>query len=110
MLVISNVHKGQGHYKSKSLTFQEPTQSIEEIWSQVYLHLKSIYAQDKKYKKCGIVFNELTPENVKQITLFTEPLQKIEAPQNKQKKWEMKQEYISQKYTTSWDELPLVFV
>ncbi len=110
IFVSGNVHKGQGHYKSKSLTFQEPTQSIEEIWSQVYLHLKSIYAQDKKYKKCGIVFNELTPENVKQITLFTEPLQKIEAPQNKQKKWEMKQEYISQKYTTSWDELPLVFV
>ena len=26
------------------------------------------------------------------------------------KKWEMKQDYITQKYTTSWDELPLVFV
>ena len=29
---------------------------------------------------------------------------------NEEKKWEMRQEYISQKYTTSWDEIPQVFV
>jgi hypothetical protein len=52
----------------------------------------------------------LTPENVKQITLFTEPIEKVDVPKNEKKDWEMKQDYISQKYTTSWTELPLVFV
>ena len=42
--------------------------------------------------------------------MFTEPLDVIPVPQNVDKKWEMRQDYITQKYTTSWDELPLVFV
>jgi hypothetical protein len=76
----------------------------------VYPLLKKIYSNSKKYKKCGIIFNELTPENSKQISLFTEPIQLVSPPSNKEKKWEMKQEYVSQKYTTSWNELPLVYV
>jgi DNA polymerase V len=110
IFLAGNKHKGQGHYSSKVVTFQEPTQSINEIWSQVQPHMNMLYSQDKKYKKCGIIFNELTPEDVKQITLFTEPLDVVPVPQNVDKKWEMIQDYITQKYTTSWDELPLVFV
>lgn len=110
IFVAGNKHKNEGHYVSKSVTFQEPTQSVEEIWSQVYSHLVDLYSNDKKYKKCGIIFNELTPENVKQITLFTEPLNNFEIPSNQDKKWEMKQEYITQKYTTSWEDIPSVFV
>jgi DNA polymerase V len=110
IFLAGNKHKGQGHYSSKVVTFQEPTQNTNDIWSQVQPHVNMLYSQDKKYKKCGIIFNELTPEDVKQITLFTEPLDVIPVPQNVDKKWEMKQDYITQKYTTSWDELPLVFV
>jgi len=110
IFVCGNKHKGENHYNSTQITFQESTQSVEEIWAQVYPKLRKIFKTNKKYKKCGIIFNELTPENVKQITLFTEPIQTIVKPENKEKKWEMKQEYVTRKYTTSWDELPLVFV
>lgn len=110
IFVSGNKHKGEGHYDSMSINLQESTQDINEVWGQVYPNLKKIYKSGNKYKKCGIIFHELTPENVKQITLFTEPIQSVIKPVNVEKKWEMKQEYISQKYTTSWDELPLVFV
>jgi DNA polymerase V len=110
IFLAGNKHKNQGHYISKSITFQEPTQSSDEIWSQVYTHLVELYSSDKQYKKCGIIFNELTPDNVKQITLFTEPLETFQVPENQNKKWEMKQEYITQKYTTSWEDIPSVFV
>lgn len=110
IFVSGNKHKGEGHYKSMNINLQESTQDVNEVWGQVYPNLKKIYKSGKKYKKCGIIFHELTPENVKQITLFTEPIQSVIKPVNVEKKWEMKQEYISQKYTTSWDELPLVFV
>jgi DNA polymerase V len=110
IFVSGNKHKDQGHYRSKLVFFQEPTQDVDMIWSQVYPLLKKIYSNSKKYKKCGIIFNELTPENSKQISLFTEPIQLVSPPSNKEKKWEMKQEYVSQKYTTSWNELPLVYV
>jgi len=110
IFVSGNKHKDQGHYRSKLVFFQEPTQDVDMIWSQVHPLLKKIYSNSKKYKKCGIIFNELTPENSKQISLFTEPIQLVSPPSNKEKKWEMKQEYVSQKYTTSWNELPLVYV
>lgn len=110
IFVSGNKHKGQGHYKSIGVTFQESTQDVNEIWGQVYPQLKKIYKENKMYKKCGIIFNELTPDNVKQITLFTEPIDVVEKPKNQFKQWEMKQDFLTQKYTTSWEEIPLVFV
>ena len=50
------------------------------------------------------------PENVEQISLFGSSIQIVQAPNNKNKDWEMRQDFISQKFTTSWDEIPKVFV
>ena len=75
IFVNGNKHKGDNHYKQAQITFQESTQDVNEIWGQVYPQLRKIFKTGKNYKKCGIVFNELTPDNVKQITLFTEPIQ-----------------------------------
>ena len=110
IFVSGNKHKDGGHYQSSHIHLQESTQDVNEIWGQIHPQLKKIYQRDKKYKKCGIIFHDLTPDNVKQITLFTEPIQKFIKPVNEEKKWEMRQDYVSQHYTTSWDEIPLVFV
>ena len=50
------------------------------------------------------------PEEYEQMTLFVEDIEPITPPTNEVKQWEMKQDFISQRYTTSWDELPLIFV
>jgi len=110
IFLSGNVHKGEKHYSSKQITFQKQTRDVDEIWSQVYPHLKKIYNSSKNYKKCGIIFNELMPENIEQPTLFTTSIQLVQAPINKKKEWEMRQDFMSQKYTTSWDEIPKVFV
>ena len=110
IFVSGNYHKGQNHHRSKQIVFQKQTRDINEIWSQVYPHLKKLFQDGKLYKKCGIVFNSLMPENIEQGKLFSESYETITPPQNSEKKWEMKQNFISQKYTTSWDEIPLVFV
>lgn len=110
IFISGNVHKGEKHYSSKQITFQRQTREVDEIWSQVYPELRKIYNSKKKYKKCGIIFNDLMPENIEQGTLFLNSIQIVQAPVNKEKNWEMKQEFISKKYTTSWDEIPNVFV
>jgi hypothetical protein len=69
-----------------------------------------MYNSSKNYKKCGIIFNELMPEYIEQPTLFSNSIQLVQAPVNKTKDWEMRQEFMSQKFTTSWDEIPSVFV
>jgi DNA polymerase V len=110
IFICGNVHKGEKHYSSKQITFQRQTRDIEEIWSQVYPHLMEIYSNKKKYKKCGIIFNDLMPESVEQGSLFSSSIQLIQPPANTEKKWEMRQEFMSQKYTTSWADIPSVFV
>jgi len=110
IFLCGNVHKGEKHYSSKQISFNKQTRDIDEIWSQVYPHLLSIYSDTKKYKKCGIIFNDLMPESIEQGTLFSLSIQPVQPPVTKDKKWEMRQEYISQKFTTSWADIPSVFV
>lgn len=110
IFLCGNIHKGEKHYTNKQVSFQSQTRDVDEIWSQVYPHLKSIYKDTNKYKKCGIIFNELMPESTQQGTLFTKLIDYIQPPQNNEKKWEMRQEFISQKFTTSWEDIPSVFV
>ena len=110
IFISGNVHKGEKHYSSKQITFLKQTREVDEIWSQVYPHLRKLYKSGKKYKKCGIIFNDLMPENIEQSSLFTSTIQIIQPPANQEKKWEMRQDFMSQKYTTSWEQIPKVFV
>ena len=110
IFVSGNKHKGQNHSYYKSVSFQKATSDVEEIWSQVYPELRKLFKKDKSYKKCGIVFSELTPSNQHQITLFQSSLQMVSPPSNTEKKWEMKQEFITKKYTTKWEDIPECFV
>jgi DNA polymerase V len=110
IFLSGNVHKGEKHHSSKQISFHKQTRDVNEIWSQVYPHLKSIYKTTKNYKKCGIIFNDLMPESIEQGTLFSSSIQMVQPPANVEHKWEMRQEYMSQKFTTSWSEIPSVFV
>mgnify|MGYP003346711889 FL=1 len=92
------------------MSFQRSTSDVEEIWAQVYPELRKLFKKDKSYKKCGIVFSEITPSNQHQITLFQSSLQMVSPPSNTEKRWEMKQEFITKKYTTKWEDIPECFV
>jgi len=110
IFVSGNYHKGDKYHHSKTIKLQTPTREPQLIWSQIYEQYKILCNKSEKYKKCGIVFNELTPDTIVQISLFEDEVKVIEVPCNDTHEWKMRQEYITQKYTTSWDELPKVFV
>jgi len=110
IFLCGNIHKGEKHQTSQQVSFQIQTRDADVIWSQIYPYLRNMYSPTKKYKKCGIIFNDLMPETVQQTKLFSTSVQLIQPPKNTEQKWEMKQDYISQKYTTSWLEIPSVFV
>lgn len=110
IFVSGNIHKGQKHSSSKQLHLQRQTKDIDEIWSQVFPHLQNLFESGKKYKKCGIVFHNLIPDTQVQTTLFTEEVKIVQAPVSSTNKWEMRQDFKTQHYTTSWEEIPEVFV
>lgn len=110
IFVSGNKHKGDKHYFSRQITLQRQTRDVNEIWSQVYPQLRKLYSENKTYKKCGIIFNHLYPQGVEQTKLFVEEYQTVTPPANLIKKWEMRQDFKSPKYTTDWNEIPVVFV
>ena len=110
IFVSGNYHKGDKYHHSKTIKLQTPTRDPNLIWSQIYEQYKVLCNKSEKYKKCGILFNELTPDTVVQTSLFNDEVKVVEIPQNETHEWEMNQDYITQKYTPSWDELPYVFV
>ncbi|NBO22590.1 Y-family DNA polymerase [bacterium] len=110
IFLCGNVHKGEKHYSSKQIQFTKQTREVSEIWSQVYPHLKKMFNTQKKYKKCGIIFNDLMPESITQGSLFQSSVQMVQPPVNVEKEWEMRQDFMSQRYTTKWDEIPKVIV
>ena len=110
IFVSGNYHKGDKYHYSKTIKFQTPTRDPDIIWSQIHEQYKVLCNRSEKYKKCGIIFNELTPDTIIQTSLFNDEVKVFDSPQNETHEWEMRQDYITQKYTTSWDELPYVFV
>lgn len=110
IFLTGNYHKGNKYTYSEQIILNKQTTSIEEIWSQVYPHLRKIFKTGKEYKKCGIIFNELRPQNIYQGTLFETSVQLVQPPANTEKKWEMKQDFLTQKYTTKWDDIPVCLV
>jgi hypothetical protein len=110
IFVSGNIHKGQKHSSSKQLYLQQQTKDVDEIWSQVFPHLQNLFESGKKYKKCGVIFHNLIPDTQTQTTLFTEEIKIVQPPVSLTNKWEMRQDFKTQHYTPSWEEIPEVFV
>lgn len=109
IFISGNPYRGEDHSVSKQIRFTKQTRDEQDIWAQVYPHLKNLYVEGRGYKKCGIVFSRLMPQSTEQGILFPTHFTTAPTPVNKERQWEMRSDYISQKFTTSWDEIPLVF-
>lgn len=118
--------KKQVQYK-KSVVIKLPFASNSDITLSKYANkaLDTIYKKDYAYKKAGVVVMEIIPQNTIQQNLFENEnpkhphlmktidqlnkrlgTKKVKlANQNVKKTWIMKQEKLSKRYTTDWNEL-----
>ncbi len=119
-------NKDQPQY-SRSIVVKLPYATNSSIiLSQFALKgLEAIYKKGFHFKKAGVIVMELTPENVKQLDLFLDEdpkhqilMQAIDtinnnlgkkklklASQDLGRTWKMRQEKLSKRYTTNWNEL-----
>lgn len=92
---------------SKTFLLEEQTNSLEKIWNQVCPIIDQM--PNSLWSKAGVNLSGLRPNNIKQEKLIKQNYQSQDTPEVEYKKWETKRDFISQRYTTSWDDLPLVF-
>lgn len=113
------------HYKKIIVKLPYPTNSSITISKFAQLGLHRIFKKGYAYKKGGVIMMGLVPENERQLNMFTEEnpkhlelmktIDKLNAISNGKKirlgsqdlgrTWKMRQEKLSQRFTTVWDEL-----
>ncbi len=135
VLLIGDKYKDpKAKYKYAAYTsFKVPTAHTPALISAGKRLLKSIYLPNTKYKKAGIMLTGLAPADEIQMDLFDPELytQKqfqlmecidqinsrhgrntaafaasgLHRESDKSTNWEMKQDYLSRRYTTDWSEI-----
>jgi len=116
----------------KTVSLNVATNSSIEICSHVFDLLNQIYRDGYKYKRAGVLFDDLVPTNTVQLNLFDQYprkkdakamgiLDKINSTQGRDtlwigsqelyerdSTWHMAQEFKSPCYTTKWSDIPSV--
>ncbi len=106
-----------------------PTDSTSELLDYAHKGLKQIFKEGYKYQKAGVMLSGLVPYDHSQYALFDtinrKKMNKLTiiideinekfgrdtlfyASAGIKKRWSMRREKMSPKYTTSWKELPVV--
>jgi DNA polymerase V len=119
----------ESRWVERSAIFDSPTNATNEILKAITKVIGALYIPGVKYRKSGVVFFGLTKEDsLRQMDLFDTP--KATSPKVKElfkavdllnrqygrgkvfsaaegmnKTWKMKRSFLSQRATTSWDEL-----
>jgi hypothetical protein len=92
---------------SVTLRLLEQTSDVKEIWNQICYYLDSMPL--RLYYKAGINLHSLSPQEIKQESLIYESFEEAIIPEVESQKWMTRRDFLSKNYTTSWEELPLVF-
>ena len=119
----------ESRWVERSAIFDSPTNATNEILKAITKVIGALYIPGVKYRKSGVVFFGLTKEDsLRQMDLFDTP--KATSPKVKElfkavdllnrqygrgkvfsaaegmnKTWKMKRSFLSQRASTSWDEL-----
>lgn len=118
---------------SGTLTMAPPSSYSPELQSKARKILRSIFREGYRYQKVGILLLDLVKENGRQLSFddfldeggaerkneLMQTLDSINARYGGgvlrfagagtgEKQWHMRQNHLSQRFTTSWTELPLV--
>lgn len=128
VFILTSPFSGEGniYQNSKTATLPAASNHSNEIITSALSALKDIYRSGYHYHKAGVIVSDIVPENEIQGNLFSttdharlrklfQVVDKINRKQGKNtlklaaqgynKKWALKNKYLSRQYTTNWDEL-----
>ncbi|MFP4459170.1 MAG: Y-family DNA polymerase [Candidatus Zixiibacteriota bacterium] len=131
VFITTNPYRDEPQYgNSKSIRFGVPTAFTGDIIEQAVKLLEKIYKRGYTYKKTGVMLFELVPDNhlslpIDQPRISDDKKRRlmkvfdnvnkrygdgtmIHATSGISRSWRMKQEHCSDRFTTRWDELPVV--
>lgn len=129
--IKTNAFKDIPQYRNSIGTYlPEPTSYTPNLIQTALTLLENIYKKGYGYKKAGVMLADIVPDNEVQLNIFSpnrnlknqielmKAFDKINtawgrdtvkyASSGIQRRWSMKRASLSPRYTTNWDELPVV--
>ena len=122
-----------GGYVSTVIAFDSATNATSQMLSSVLPAVDALFIKGRRYKKSGVLFYGLESEQMQQLELFAdenkvkqkergERLARVVDSVNSQlgrntlfylsegisRPWQMRREFLTPDYTTSWDDLLIV--
>lgn len=122
-----------GGYVSTVIAFDSATNATSQMLSLVLPAVDALFIKGRRYKKSGVLFYGLESKQMQQLELFAdenkvkqkergERLARVVDSVNSQlgrntlfylsegisRPWQMRREFLTPDYTTSWDDLPIV--
>lgn len=132
VFISSNWHRKdlEQYYQSIIIKLPYATDSTIDLVKYAIGGLEKIFKEGYEYKRAGVILQDIIPENTCQLNIFTEPnpkhkilmeaIDKINSnfgqqkirlgSQSSGKVWKMKQENLSNHYTTDIDEIINIIV
>ncbi len=124
-------HTAEGGFASTTLQFETPTDNTSAMLHQIRPLLPGLFLKGRRYKKAGVVFFGLEPKVGVQLDLFSSAsadttrrrtlfnvVDQINATQGRgtvftlsqgiERKWSMKRDMLSPRFTTAWSDIPAV--
>jgi DNA polymerase V len=127
VFATSSPHDNKYFQRSLVYTFPVGTCDISVVATAIKLMMKELYKEGVHYYKCGVGAVQLESAEFTQADLFTECPDNIElmdcyesinkrfgngtlqvASEGFDKKWAMKREMLSPRYTTAWHHIPKI--
>lgn len=131
VFVTTNPFKDEPQYSSSATVVLDVHSAYTpDIIAAAHQALQSIYRQGYRYKKVGIMLTDIVPSQELSLTLFThmgsyqkryrlmQALDSVNrehgrgtlyfASEGVARAWSMRRRYLSPRYTTHWDEIPVV--
>ncbi|CCH57559.1 DNA polymerase V (plasmid) [Fibrisoma limi BUZ 3] len=114
------------YYNAQTVTLPHPTNSTAEMLKYAHAALEAVFRFGYQYQKVGVILNGIVPAGYWQPDLFTagsdERMRKLAkvvdrinyrhgqdrvrpASQRYNPDWPMKQQFLSKRYTTRWEEI-----
>ena len=131
VFIMTNRFKPEPQYSNGiTLRLPVPTADTPELIRQACLILERIYREGYRYKKAGVMFTGIVPAGERQLNLFApapedprrrrlaETVDGLNrrmgrgtvhyAAEGIAQRWKMRRARLSNRYTTHWEEIPLV--
>jgi DNA polymerase V len=127
-ILTSRFNRDKFYYNHRIIELPTPTSNSFTLISYAVEGLKQIFREGYKYKKAGVIFNDLIPDDHVQMNIFeaynfnkSKKIMKaiddinlslgsrlvVFASEGTDKHWKMKFEKRSPCYTTRWEDIPV---